>query len=587
MKAIKPISAVVLSLVISQSALGGVQAGAKQGVDPVPEPPSGYFIDTYKNNVSGNKTTSNPTISVLSQYNRIWQPGETWDSGVVLDQSVHEHNIQTVLDKTSSRTNAQADAAYLDDRVSQSYSALDGLGSLTDIYRRDANATTTITGIPQDALTKKYTDEGTGAGTTDSELGQMAGLVETLRGEYSSTSSAKDYYSYKRPFRWTDPSIVVPELRPTLKEDPTNDGGFPSGHTNAAYLTALAIAYAVPERYQEMLTRASELGDNRLVAGVHSPLDVMGGRTMATALAASILTDPDNETLKEGAYEEAHTKLLTQDGNAPDRFADKEANKQAYMKRLTYGFKPTGSTKKPMVVPKGAEVLLETRLPYLSDEDRRRVLSTTGLASGYPLLDDLEGWGRLNLYAAADGFGSFETDVKVKMDASKGGFHAEDTWANDISGKGSLTKKGSGELTLTGDNSFRGDTTLDGGTLVAGSKTALGKGDVEVETGTLQKESKGKLVIDGDYSQSKKSVLEVDVDSREDVLVIKGDAELGGTLKVHFPSDHRPGKSVTVMTYGKLDRHKVFNHIETTGLPKGTKVKTIYKAHSLELKLIK
>lgn len=194
MKAIKPISAVVLSLVISQSALGGVQAGAKQGVDPVPEPPSGYFIDTYKNNVSGNKTASNPTIGVLSQYNRIWKPGQTWDSGVVLDQSVHEHNIQTVLDKTSSRTKAQADAAYLDDRGSQSYSALDGLGSLTDIYRRDANATTTITGIPQDALTKKYTDEGTGAGTTDSELGQMAGLVETLRGEYSSTSSAKDYY---------------------------------------------------------------------------------------------------------------------------------------------------------------------------------------------------------------------------------------------------------------------------------------------------------------------------------------------------------------------------------------------------------
>ncbi|UUZ87083.1 hypothetical protein LJK88_40535 [Paenibacillus sp. P26] len=58
----------------------------------------------------------------------------------------------------------------------------------------------------------------------------------------------------------------------------------------------MAMAYAVPERYQESLTRASELGNNRIVAGMHSPLDVMGGRVMATALAVAILSDPSNST---------------------------------------------------------------------------------------------------------------------------------------------------------------------------------------------------------------------------------------------------------------------------------------------------
>lgn len=86
-----------------------------------------------------------------------------------------------------------------------------------------------------------------------------------------------------------------------MKKDPSNDGGFPSGHTNASYLTAYGMAYAVPERYQEMLTRASELGNNRIAAGMHSCLDVMGGRVMSTAIAASVLNNPEYAKLKEKA----------------------------------------------------------------------------------------------------------------------------------------------------------------------------------------------------------------------------------------------------------------------------------------------
>ncbi len=57
----------------------------------------------------------------------------------------------------------------------------------------------------------------------------------------------------------------------------------------------------MPERYQEMLTRASELGNNRIAAGMHSCLDVMGGRVMSTAIAASVLNNPEYAKLKEKA----------------------------------------------------------------------------------------------------------------------------------------------------------------------------------------------------------------------------------------------------------------------------------------------
>lgn len=134
-----------------------------------------------------------------------------------------------------------------------------------------------------------------------------------------------------------------------------------------------------------------------------------------------------------------------------DRFVDETANKADYRERMTFSFsRKAGVGHATMVVPKGAEVLLETRLPYLDVAQRRAVLFSTGIEAGYPLLDDSNGWGRINLVAAAAGYGSFDGDINVTMDAAAGGFNAADRWTNDISGAGRLVKSGSGALTLSG-----------------------------------------------------------------------------------------------------------------------------------------
>jgi autotransporter-associated beta strand protein len=179
----------------------------------------------------------------------------------------------------------------------------------------------------------------------------------------------------------------------------------------------------------------------------------------------------------------------------------------------------------PLTVPKGAEVLLETRQPYLTAEQRRAVLRSTALPAGYAVLDGPEEWGRLDLFTAADGYGAFESDVDVTLTAAAGGFAATDTWRNDITGRGGLTLRGTGTLGLTGANRFRGGVRVLGGTLVAGSPAALGTGAVEVRDGTLRV-ARSTSVCGGYYQRG--GVLAATLrDGAEAALDVDGPAEIG------------------------------------------------------------
>ncbi|MCS4509664.1 acid phosphatase [Xylophilus ampelinus] len=553
-------------------------------VDTAPLPSATAFVDTYQTNVAANTTVAtNASLRLLSDFSTLWTPGSSFNNGTAtaVGAPILAANIQQNRTIAASRTQAEQDAAYLDDRRSQNFSVLSGLGPLQQAFVAGSGATTTIAGVATDATTVKYDDAGNGAGTATSQLGSVVALIATLRGNFSSTNPAKGFYQYQRPFRWlNDTGIVIPALRPAISTMPATDGGFPSGHTNAAYLASYALAYAVPQRYQELLTRASQLGQNRVVAGMHSPTDVIGGRIMGTALAAAILNDSANAAIKNAAYAQAQSYLQARTGtdansldafahgatNATDPQAGAAANRAAFLQRMTYGFPPIAAPTATATVPKGAEVLLETRLPYLDAAQRRIVLKTTAVASGHPLLGDAEGWGRLNLAAAADGYGAFNGDATVSMDASKGGFHAADTWRNDIAGAGKLTKQGSGTLTLAGTNSYTGGTELQGGTLVAGSASALGKGDVYLSGGSLQTSPNAVLTLGGQFTQRAGGTLNLVLGSAGGGTISgTGTATLDGTLRISFAAGFQPtaGQSITVLGTGL--RSGTFSAVQVGG----------------------
>ncbi len=434
---------------------------------------------------SGNNAING--VDLLSGYNKLWTPGATWNTGTptALGAPILQRNIQYVVDLSKTRTQAQEIAAYYDDRRDQSYSMISGLGSLASAYQAASGAFTTIPVFDASTQTTKYTDNGNGAGDANSQLGKVVQLVQAIRND-ASTTPAKNAYQYPRPWRQAGVDIVPLSLRPALSTTPQTDGGFPSGHTNAAYLAAIGFGYAVPQRLSEELFRASELGNNRILAGMHSPLDVIGGRITATYFAIDNLVN--NAQLRSDAFAQAQAFFTQQCGGdinncmdkidpATDRQSQHAQDKALYTARMTYGFAPVGPTNLAPVVPVNAEVLLETRFPYLSASQRRDVLASTELSSGYVVIDESNGYGRLNLMAAADGYAAFNGNVSVNMDASLGGFNARDAWRNDIGGSGSLTKNGSGELILSGFNTYSGGTVINGGTL-RGYAQAFGSGDI-------------------------------------------------------------------------------------------------------------
>ena len=595
--------------------LSALLAGPLAHADVIP------FVDNYKTNQGSNTTPeTNAALALLSGYDTLWTIGSAWNTGAPTPAGlvVLEANQHYVVERTAHPTAEQLESAYFTDRRNQSYTATSGLGALTDAYRTAAGAITTITSMAPDADVALYNDEGTGWGSTTSPtVGQIVSLVATLRGNYSSTTPSKNHFLYPRPWRLTDENRVVtlgteptgyftsdlnngtpdysaaltyfplyqtsvvipPTLRAVRSTNPATDGGFISGHTNAGYLSGFAMAYAMPAYFQQLLMEDANLGEDRIIAGMHSPLDVVGGRMLATALSAAILSDQANAPLKAAAYAQGTAFLATNaaiasrdDDLSPSSIAKHRQEKRLFTFRLTYGLPRTDATNLPAIVPKGAEVLLETRQPYLTAAERREVLRTTAIDSGNPLTDDTEGWGRLNLYAAADGYGAFDAEVTVTMDASAGGLSARDIWRNDISGSGALIKEGTGELDLTGENTFRGGLQLNNGVIVAASRHALGTGPIVVTGGTLIDSAPAELHIEGDYTQTSGGSLELDIgrragapDAPAGAITVRGNLNLAGQLRINLTGPHPHHAAIPLIRFSG-SRTGSFANVIVSGL---------------------
>ena len=151
-----------------------------------------------------------------------------------------------------------------------------------------------------------------------------------------------------------------------------NSPSYPSGHTTYGYMGSLMLAILVPERYQQMIARGAEYGNDRILMGAHYAMDVMGGRTLALYDMAHLLAnDPEymGQTLKgapvikdfQAAVKKARADvtpaLQTACGDTIEacakqdtgRLSNPAANEAFYAATQTYSL--------PVVYPKNADEL--------------------------------------------------------------------------------------------------------------------------------------------------------------------------------------------------------------------------------------
>lgn len=274
---------------------------------------------------------------------------------------------------------------------------------------------------------------GRPAGTPGSDAFGNARPVQTLPA--LAAYRGEDYFGH--------PSHSLDWLRGP-NQNLTDSPSFPSGHTTYGTTESMLLAILVPSRYRQMVVRAAEYGNDRIVVGAHYAMDVIGGRaTSLHALAHLLANDPayvgqirvnpavldpasadTSKTISLTDYpavvkaaraeidafvaETCGTDIPACAAQDQSRFKDEAANAAFIATTQTYGLpvvhpETAGKTEDVAVLAPEAGHLLTAAFPELSLAEANRILTETqGPGGGF--LDDGSEFGvysRLNLYEAA------------------------------------------------------------------------------------------------------------------------------------------------------------------------------------------
>ena len=94
-------------------------------------------------------------------------------------------------------------------------------------------------------------------------------------------------YYFKEKFNRPRPFNKDSSLLPCIHKP--KDLSYPSGHATAGYALALVLAKKFPAKRDLILKQGLQIGENRLIGGVHHPSDVEAGRKLAVQLAKHML----------------------------------------------------------------------------------------------------------------------------------------------------------------------------------------------------------------------------------------------------------------------------------------------------------
>ncbi|MGY2052674.1 phosphatase PAP2 family protein, partial [Methylobacterium sp. JK268] len=171
--------------------------------------------------------------------------------------------------------------------------------------------------------------------------------------------AGQDVYGSSRPIQVAPNSYNI--FDPTALNGIATNPSFPSGHTQYAFTDGILLAMLVPQEYRNMLARAAEYGDSRIVLGVHYPLDIIASRAFSSYDIAQALTNPlyINNAATTG------TAM-----NLPSLFTAAQAELQSYLSAqcgasvATCATSTANTTNNPYLPTAANQALYQSRLTY-------------------------------------------------------------------------------------------------------------------------------------------------------------------------------------------------------------------------------
>jgi acid phosphatase (class A) len=119
-------------------------------------------------------------------------------------------------------------------------------------------------------------------------LPQTAKLIAIVENEQDvAAGAAKKAFHRHRPWIFDDSLVGCPRGK---AKDPLSS--YPSGHATVGYADGVVLAALMPDHAADILARASDYADSRLVCGVHFRSDVAASESLGTAVAVMLLKSP-------------------------------------------------------------------------------------------------------------------------------------------------------------------------------------------------------------------------------------------------------------------------------------------------------